>query len=890
MKKSYTCHVISHTHWDREWYQPFEHFRLRLVDLIDRLLDLMEREPEFRFFNLDGQAIILEDYLRIRPENRARLEALIREGRITIGPWYVLNDEFLVSGESTVRSLLMGHKVVSEFGPVMKVGYLPDQFGNISQMPQILRNFGIDNCIFGRGWQAVDGRTMEFEWASPDGSSVLASLMWLWYNNAQDIPADPQAGERWFTDLKARMAAVSASSHLLLMNGVDHLEAQYNLASALRAVGPAVAPHQMIHSTLPAYVEALRNEKASGRLALQPFAGELREDRWGSILAGVLSSRIYLKQANERSTRMLEKYAEPLAAMAACAGSAYPAGELEYAWKLLMENHPHDSICGCSTDEVHDEMVTRFVKVEQLGGCLRDRAMRYLAERVEVEGLALVVFNTLGWPRTDVVEAEIEIPLGEPSRAVPSQDAAGDWPGLEILDAGGASVPYSLLSSDKVVRPIYHPEKLPMVQWVRRFKVEFVASDVPAAGYTVFRLRRAERMPEFGPPLNSMQRDALFAETGVLDVSPGSSFGFDLSWRSEDAAIYLTCLSSLEDVGDVGDEYNYRKPDRDVRVLSRGAGEKRYLVEGPVSVAMETRSVLRLPESAAPDRTARSERTVDCPVSLIARAFKGISRVELTLSIDNRAKDHRLRALFPSEAEGATVSVAGGAFDAVERPLHLPDDWPATPPPSPFHPMDGWVDVSNDEQGLAVLVDGLREYELYDDDNRTLGISLLRCVGVLAGGGEIPYEQQTPGAQCLGKQAARYAVYPHKGDWKEAKVWKEALNYQVRLQAVQTGDLDRSRAIEPAVRTLPLSLSVASLEPDCFVLSALKRSEDGQCLVLRFYNILPDEVTGGVCVRGAGRAWASNMAEERVSELKLDSGSAAVRARGKEIVTLLFEV
>jgi len=234
--------------------------------------------------------------------------------------------------------------------------------------------------------------------------------------------------------------------------------------------------------------------------------------------------------------------------------------------------------------------------------------------------------------------------------------------------------------------------------------------------------------------------------------------------------------------------------------------------------------------------------------------------------------------------------VAGGAFDAIERPLHLPADWPASPPPSTFHPMDGWVDISNGERGLAVLVDGLREYELYGDDNRTLGVTVLRSVGVLAGGGEIPYEQATPGAQCLGTQTARYAVLPHAGDWKQAKVWKEALNYQVRLQAMQVGDLNRTRSIEPVTKGLPLSASFAGLEPDSFVLSAFKAAEDGKGIAVRFFNILPEEVTGRVIVRGAKRAWMSNMAEERLSELALDGDAVSVTARGREIVTLLFEV
>ena len=170
-------HVISHTHWDREWYQTFQQFRLRLVDLVDHLLDILETDPDFLHFNLDAQTIVLEDYLQVRPEARERLEKHIRSGQITIGPWYQLNDEFLTSGESTVRSLLIGHRVARSFGAVMKIGYLPDQFGNLGQMPQIFQGFGIDNAIMGRGYQLADDRKMEFKWVAPDGSCVVASLM-----------------------------------------------------------------------------------------------------------------------------------------------------------------------------------------------------------------------------------------------------------------------------------------------------------------------------------------------------------------------------------------------------------------------------------------------------------------------------------------------------------------------------------------------------------------------------------------------------------------------------------------------------------------------------------------------------------------------------------------
>ncbi len=240
-----TIHVISHTHWDREWYLPFQLFRIRLVDLIDNLLEILDRDPDFRHFHLDGQTIVLQDYLAIRPENEQKLRNYIRQGRILIGPWYQLNDEFLVSGESTIRSLLIGHRISRDFGATMKVGYLPDQFGQISQMPQILRGFGIDNAVFGRGIQLTGDRKIEFFWESPDGSKVLASFLAFWYNNAQRFPWETKEAVEMTTRMRDMLAQYSVMRDLLFMNGVDHLEAQENLSDILKRVAPEISPDKI---------------------------------------------------------------------------------------------------------------------------------------------------------------------------------------------------------------------------------------------------------------------------------------------------------------------------------------------------------------------------------------------------------------------------------------------------------------------------------------------------------------------------------------------------------------------------------------------------------------------------------------------------------------------
>ena len=301
-----TLHVISHTHWDREWYNTFQQFRMKLVDLIDHLLEILEKDPNFKYFNLDGQTIVLEDYLQIRPEKRKILEEHIREGRILVGPWYQLNDEYLVSGESTIRSLLIGTRIAKEFGAVMKVGYLPDQFGNISQMPQIFAGFGIDNAIFGRGLQLCNDRKMEFWWESPDGTKVLTSLMAYWYNNAMRFPADTDAALAFTQEIKERMEKVSAVDALLLMNGVDHMEAQPNLSGILERVNEKLEGAKLVHSTLPQYMDDVKRYVEANSTALDTIKGELREDRGASVLAGTLSSRMYIKQANEDSQTLMK--------------------------------------------------------------------------------------------------------------------------------------------------------------------------------------------------------------------------------------------------------------------------------------------------------------------------------------------------------------------------------------------------------------------------------------------------------------------------------------------------------------------------------------------------------------------------------------------------------
>lgn len=845
---AHTMHVISHTHWDREWYLTFQQFRMRLVDLIDNLLDLLDADPDFKYFNLDGQTIVLEDYLEIRPQNESRLRKYIEEGRILVGPWYQLNDEFLVSGESTIRSLLIGHRIARDFGGIMKVGYLPDQFGNISQMPQIFREFGIDNCIFGRGLQLTDGRKMEFVWEGADGSTVLASLMAFWYNNAQRFPADTEQAVAYTRAILERMSPVAATDQLLLMNGVDHLEAQTDLSDILRRVNERLGEDRLVHSTLPKYIEAVKSEIEREGIELQRIHGELREDRHGSILAGTLSSRVYLKQANHESETWLTDYAEPSASFAWMLGKEYPSDFLNYAWKLLMQNHPHDSICGCSLDQVHDEMMPRFAQVNQIAEEITHRSLDYIASRVQTDADSLVVFNPLNWTRTDRITAEIEFPISDTVRDRPIPDYSRDVAAIEIFDPAGKSVPYKLLDRSIHAKQVLSSVELPMSVMVRRFTVEFVAEDVPACGYKTFTVRRVARAPRFD--CSSVTQDIR------------QPFRFD-------------------DGGDVGDEYRYVRPLQDRVVTTEGSSPQMEIIDhGPVSSTVCVRWNMKLPVSATPDCRGRAEETVDCPVtSWITRSDKS-PRIDVVTEVGNYAKDHRLRVVIPTSLVTDVVH-ADGHFDVVTRPIRPPAEWEDA---APYYPMRAWVDLNDGNQGLALINKGLREFEvLADKTGNAIAVTLLRCVGRLSGGGDTPTAIPTPGAQCIGKYRFEYAILPHRGSWQNARVWEQARQHNVPLIYRQTGAHEGD---------LPPETSFVVVTPSELVVSAIKKAEERDSLLVRLYNIT-DEIIhqGQVKVADAVSCHVVNLNEEPSNELVMETdGSVLLDVLPKKIVTLEFRL
>jgi len=456
--------LVPHTHWDREWYRTHEQFRFRLVELIDRVLDLLERDPAFRHFTLDGQSIVLDDYLEVRPEARERLAKLVAAGRLLVGPWYVLPDEWLVSGEALVRNLRRGLDVADRLGGAMRLGYVPDQFGHVGQLPQIFAGLGFDAAALWRGVGGGVDSTL-FDWEAPDGTRILTVYLIRSYSNAAYLPRDPEAlAGRLRSEIEG-LRRHSAISSLLLMNGTDHALPDPGVPATVEAALERLPGVTAEIGTLPGFVARARAEAPAERPL---HRGELRSGLRSPLLPGCASARTPQKQRDFENDRLLVRDLEPLAAWLGALGGEVDTAWLDLAWRVALENHPHDSICGCSVDAVHDQMESRFARVKEIAESALVRVWADLGRRVQGgqghpggggSGATLAefaVWNPGAGGRTPV-EAEIELDGGGP-------DAALSGPGqpCHVRDARGRALPTS------VVR-VEEPEEVLALRLPRQF-------------------------------------------------------------------------------------------------------------------------------------------------------------------------------------------------------------------------------------------------------------------------------------------------------------------------------------------------------------------------------------------------------------------------------------
>lgn len=908
MDQSRKAHIISHTHWDREWYLPYEKHHVRLIELMDSLLETMDKDSEYRSFFLDGQTIIIEDYLQVRPEKKEQLEKLITDGRIIIGPWYILQDAYLTSSEANVRNMQIGHQDAERYGTVAKIGYFPDTFGLTGQIPQLMQQSGIDNAFFGRGVKPTgfnntvsdsgyESSFSELMWEGPDGSKVLGILFANWYSNGNEVPVDEEEAKKFWDRKLADAEKYASTPELLYMNGCDHQPIQTDLPEGIRTAKKLYPDTEFIHSNFDDYLKAVR-EKLSQDLS--SVTGELRSQRtdgWGTLV-NTASARVYLKQMNQRGQTLLEKVAEPLASYASLLGKEYPHHLFTYAWKTLMQNHPHDSICGCSVDEVHREMVTRFEKSAHVAENIVDDSVRVIADAVDTTGfeqwgsdpLPLVVFNTTGWTRSGTVSIELDAKrlyfregysLEETSRRMKEIDLSG----RVLVNAQGESVPCTVEDLGLQFGYDLPDDRFRQPYMCRRVRLTFEASEIAAMGLTTYAWVKSDNKPT---PIKSLISQSNVMENELLKVEIEGDGSFTLTDK-KNGQVYRD-LGVYENTGDIGNEYMYKQPDGETALTTKGQIAKISVLEdSPYRASIEIVHNWSIPAMADgkldeeqhelvyyPNRKAqRSSEMVPLSIRTVLSLNRCGKGVEIEATMDNQAKDHRVRALFPTDLQAASHNV-DSMFEVAKRDNEPAAEWEN---PSYTAHQQAFVDVTAAAAGLTVANQGLNEYEVLRDGRNTIAVTLLRSVGELGDWGYFP----TPEAQCIGVHTVRMEVIPHQGDGIGSGAYAEAYQFQIPWTVAQTG----VHAGTVASTSAPLGWSHEEL-----AFSSLKVNRKTGDLMLRWFNMAGTDaelkLQSSLPTQGV---YKSSILEEEGSVQSLDDkGSCTLPVKPYEIVTLGVKV
>lgn len=876
MKK--TVHIISHSHWDREWYMSYEQHHMRLIELIDDLLDLFKTDSEFNSFHLDGQSIIIDDYLQVRPEKEEELKSAICQGKLQIGPFYILQDAFLTSSESNVRNMLIGMQESKKWGTPVMLGYFPDTFGNMGQTPQLMQQANITAAAFGRGVRPIgfDNQVLEEEsyssqfsemnWIGPDGSKILGILFANWYSNGNEIPTSEDEARKYWDKKLADVEKYASTKHLLFMNGVDHQPVQKDITKAIKLANKLYPDYEFIHSNFTDYLTAVKKDLPQN---VDSVLGELTSqetDGWFT-LANTASTRVYLKQWNTKVSRQLENIAEPLATMAYEVTGKYPTDELTYAWKTLMQNHPHDSICGCSVDEVCKEMLPRFEKANEVGKYVENEAKSQLVAEIDTssfpkDSFPFVVFNTSGTKKDGVANIDIEVDRIPFATLYPTDGYN------ELLEKPSQKY-YVVNQYGKRVSSIVSPEKI-------RFNYELPKDKfrVPYMEKYVTVTMALEQMSGFSWESFALVKGHVEHDekTMIIDNGLGLENEFVKVQIEDDGSIAITdkrtnrTLSNLlifEDTGDIGNEYIYKQPSDDRAILSTqfpfevtiaedNELEAKIVLKNKMVIPQSASNLLKEEQEKIVDfryrKAQRSEQLISYMIETEISISKFSKNVYFSTKVNNIAKDHRLRVIFPTNIFSKTHE-ADSIFETVIRPNKVSRYWQN--PTNPQH-QQSFVNIHDNLHGVTISNFGLNEYEIVDDK---ICLTLLRCVGEMGDWGYFP----TPDAQCIGQHVFDYALEIHTDESDKIESYHRAHQLGVPFITKQT---------DIHVGKLQTKQTFIDIKGLMFEPTALKRRLDDNALILRGYNLGNKEEELDISKDGKAPKNVLNLLEESMSDYK----------------------
>ena len=885
-------HVIPHSHWDREWYFTTSRSKVYLMKDLGDVLNTLENDPEFKYFMVDAQGSLLDDYIKWRPQDKERISKLVNDGRLVIGPWYTQTDQLVISGESIVRNMYYGMKRCESFGKYMNVGYVPDSFGQSGNMPQIYRQFGIEDTLFWRGVSDDMVKHTDYNWRGDDGSVVFTTQIPFGYYIGGNIPEEPEENEEfWHKECLEKAGGRSATRHIYFPNGFDQAPVRTNLPQLVKERNEKDPENEYVISCIEDYIKDVKSENPE----LEEVQGELVIAKHMRIHKSIFSSRSDLKVMNTQIQNYVTNVMEPLLTISYNLGNEYPHEAVAEIWKLLFENAAHDSIGSCISDTANEDVYVRYKQARDIAVNLVELHSRLIATNVKNDAdMTFTAINTLPQKRKDTVIVKTYVSGGK----------------FAIIDEKGNDVDYTIIKSrdltDYVLsqtimldpsRKFYVPDQ------VLEVTMAIKANDVPALGYVQYSI--------------DTQKDS-HKETADKKVLENKYYTIEVEENGSltivDKANNVTYKNQgiLVENGDDGDSFNYSPPRKDMEVFSNESKCTVKISGSDIYDQAEIHFDMVVPADL--DERAEGKVSVTMLVDMTVALRKDSKVIDFNVKVDNKGLSHRLCVLFDSQIVSA-FNYADQQFGLIKRPNYYEkemklymesmnnktekkagiqelanwanDQSTWQEPPISIEPTQSYVSLTDGKTGIAVIPQGVREYEVLDDSK--IRLTLFRTYGFM-GKENLIYRPgrasgeriiETPAAQLLKEMEFNFGFTSYAGDINDSDIDTLAKQYNTNLEVYTYAEFLNGRLIFSQREIEGQNAKIHSLfeTEGNLVVSAVKKAEEDDGYIIRLYNgkdhkDLDDKIKFNFDIK---EAYYTNLKEEKTEEIKVENNTISVK-------------
>ena len=885
-------HVIPHSHWDREWYFTTSRSKVYLMKDLGDVLNTLENDPEFKYFMVDAQGSLLDDYIKWRPQDKERISKLVNDGRLVIGPWYTQTDQLVISGESIVRNMYYGMKRCESFGKYMNVGYVPDSFGQSGNMPQIYRQFGIEDTLFWRGVSDDMVKHTDYNWRGDDGSVVFTTQIPFGYYIGGNIPEEPEENEEfWQKECLEKAGGRSATRHIYFPNGFDQAPVRTNLPQLVKERNEKDPENEYVISCIEDYIKDVKSENPE----LEEVQGELVIAKHMRIHKSIFSSRSDLKVMNTQIQNYVTNVMEPLLTISYNLGNEYPHEAVAEIWKLLFENAAHDSIGSCISDTANEDVYVRYKQARDIAVNLVELHSRLIATNVKNDAdMTFTAINTLPQKRKDTVIVKTYVPGGK----------------FAIIDEKGNDVDYTIIKSRDLTD--YDLSQTIMLDPSRKFYVPdqvlevtmaIKANDVPALGYVQYSI--------------DTQKDS-HKETADKKVLENKYYTIEVEENGSltivDKANNVTYKNQgiLVENGDDGDSFNYSPPRKDMEVFSNESKCTVKISGSDIYDQAEIHFDMVVPADL--DERAEGKVSVTMLVDMTVALRKDSKVIDFNVKVDNKGLSHRLCVLFDSQIVSA-FNYADQQFGLIKRPNYYEkemklymesmnnktekkagiqelanwanDQSTWQEPPISIEPTQSYVSLTDGKTGIAVIPQGVREYEVLDDSK--IRLTLFRTYGFM-GKENLIYRPgrasgeriiETPAAQLLKEMEFNFGFTSYAGDINDSDIDTLAKQYNTNLEVYTYAEFLNGRLIFSQREIEGQNAKIHSLfeTEGNLVVSAVKKAEEDDGYIIRLYNgkdhkDLDDKIKFNFDIK---EAYYTNLKEEKTEEIKVENNTISVK-------------